>query len=173
MSTSLANIGIHSGSELSVTSDLVTGRRTVRAPSGLSVDEQRICELAEMGFAPETIASRVRCHAGFVNGILESSEGELYRDYLVMQREIDMEFLETTWDDLELLATERLAGILRDPASSDSVKLSAVKEVFDRHPRRRLVKVNREEHDVRVRFDEKSERGLMLDVRSEVLGVSG
>ncbi len=146
-------------------------RVVAEPPGGISKADQRICELAELGLATETIAERCRLTMEEVDEALNTRVAKRYRDYLVVQRSNDMEFLDQTWRDLEIIATERLMAILTDPDASHSVHLNTAKEVFDRHPDRRLVKTNREERVVSgaVKFDVNNERERIHNVYAEVL----
>lgn len=147
------------------------GRRAIPEPNvHLSDVEKRVCELADSGFAPGTIALRCRIGEGTVDRILRSSDADRYREWLSAQRDVDMEYLDITWAELECLATSRLSKILKE-GKSESAALTAVREVLDRHPGRRYVKVTREEkwtHTTRGSDNPARDNSRAINILAEV-----
>jgi len=124
----------------------VSGRREVSCPKvNLSEVEQRICELADAGFAVDSIAHRCRVSPGTVEQLLRTVDADTYRDYLRDQRDADMEYLNTTWQEVLVLATSAVRDVLLYGKPNE--RLAAAKEIFDRHPNRMFVKASKEIHE--------------------------
>lgn len=136
------------GMETEVLTDpAVIGRRILECPrTHLSQNEERMCELSDSGFSPDVVAARCRVDVGKVDRVLGSEGGRKYLDYLSAQRDMDVEYMAKAWSELSVKATSRLSEVVEK--GSDSAAISAIREVFDRHPDRRFVKVTREERTV-------------------------
>jgi hypothetical protein len=120
-----------------------------------------ILEALESGVSVEGVSQQFCVDSGAVSRLLTSEEGIEYRVELRVRRSRSAVELSRTWDAMELVATKVLLEVLEDPEMGAAQKLTAAREVFDRHPGRRFMKSVREEKSVSgIRFDVEKEAAL-------------
>lgn len=146
------------------------GRPSVPFPSHLNLSqvECRMLELTTLGLAPDVVARRCRVSPGTVERVLRSSEGGEYADWLMMQRELDQEYMKQVSDEMRLMSLDVMRRVMKEGKPNE--QLSAAKEWMDRDPLQMFVKTTRREEvyrGVRQIDDPAKDNALVLDILGE------
>lgn len=146
------------------------GRPSVPLPSNLNLSqvECRILELSSFGLKPETVARRCRVSPGTVERVLRSTDGEEYIDWLIMQRELDQEYIKQVTEEMRLLSLNTMLRVMKSGKPGE--QLAAAKEWMDRDPQQLFVKTTRREEIYRGNRqidDPAKDNLLVLDILGE------